>query len=84
MTDIGVAIEHLSKSGIEAFDGHGILVMPASSPEDIYPLAEKARRIFKEIGFEKSCRIDPYYYSKKQTITDIMYNQKGDLSNEGN
>ena len=75
MTDIGKAIEALKEHNIESFDGHGILVIPASSPEDIYPMAEKARRIFKEIGFEKSWRVDPYYYDKKISLTGVMFDE---------
>ena len=63
---------------ITAFEDSGILVIPCSSPEEIYDLATKVRSIFKEIGYSKSWRIDPYYYSKRNTLNDIMYNQKGD------
>ena len=44
------AIEYLEQKGITAFEGDGyILVIPVSSPEEIYDLAEKVRRYFKEI-----------------------------------
>lgn len=79
MTDIGKAIEALKEHNIESFDGHGILVIPASSPEDIYPMAEKARRIFKEIGFEKSWRIDPYYLDKRASLTGAMFDNSQKL-----
>lgn len=64
MTDILAAITRLDEEGIESFPGNGILVIPCDSPDDIYPLANKIRRIFKEIGFEKSWQIDPYYHQR--------------------
>ena len=79
MTDILKAIEALKDVGIEAFEGHGILVIPASSPEDIYPMAEKARRVFKEIGYEKSWRIDPYFFDKRSSLTSAMYDDSQEL-----
>lgn len=79
MTDILKAIDALKEVGIEAFEGHGILVIPASSPEDIYPMAEKARRVFKEMGYEKSWRIDPYYFDKLSSLTSAMYDDSQEL-----
>ena len=73
MTDIPVAIESLKKNGIEAFELSNILVIPVDKPDDIYPMANKARRVFKEIGYEKSWQIDPYYYEKRQTLNGEMY-----------
>ena len=66
MTDIKTAIEHLGTKGIEAFEGSNILIIPCTSPEQIYDLASKVRRIFKEIDFQKSWQIDPYFYDKKR------------------
>ena len=57
MTDISAAITRLKEDGIESFEGSGILIIPCNDPEAIYDLATKARRIFKEIGYEKSCRL---------------------------
>lgn len=73
MTDIPVAIGALKENGIEAFELSNILVIPVEKPGDIYPMANKARRVFKEIGYEKSWQIDPYYYEKRQTLTGDMY-----------
>lgn len=64
MTDILAAINALKEKGIEAFDVSNMLVIPVSNPEDIYPTVGKVRRIFKEIDYQKSWRIDPYYYAK--------------------
>lgn len=67
MISIESAIEALNKLyNIKAFESSGILVIPCSSPEEIFDLACKIRRIFKEIGYEKSWQIDPYYYQKKR------------------
>ena len=63
---IDKAILYLKEKGIESFEQAGILVIPASSPEEIYELASTIRRYFKECGYEKSWRIDPYYYLKKR------------------
>ena len=64
MTDISAAIARLKEDGIESFEGSGILIIPCDNPEVIYDLATKARRIFKEIGYEKSWQVDPYYRDK--------------------
>lgn len=73
MTDIAVAIKALEDNGIEGFESSGILVIPCDSPDDIYDMAGKARRIFKEIGFEKSWQIDPYYLERRKTLSGKMF-----------
>lgn len=73
MTDISKAIDALKKSSIESFEINNILVIPVAEPEDIYPIATKVRRIFKEIDFQKTWQIDPYYYSRHQSLTSEMY-----------
>ena len=69
-TDIANAVLYLKSKGIEAFEGSGILVVPASSPEEIYDLVHKVKRYFKECGYEKSWLIDPYYYQKHDVKGD--------------
>lgn len=64
MTDISVAIARLKEDGIESFEGSGILIIPCTEPEQIYDMVNKVRRIFKEIDYQKSWQIDPYYYQK--------------------
>ena len=64
MTDISAAIARLKKDGIESFEGSGILIIPCTEPEQIYDIANEVRRIFKEIDYQKSWQIDPYYYQK--------------------
>lgn len=73
MTDISTAIEALKGIGIESFELSRILVIPVDKPEDIYPTVEKARRVFKQIGYEKSWQVDPYYYEKRQNLNGQMY-----------
>lgn len=73
MIDIDEAIKCLKERGIEAFELGGVLTVPCESPDDIYDTAEKLRRIFKEIGFDKSWRIDPYYLEHRKTLTGEMY-----------
>lgn len=73
MTDIDIAIKKLKESGIEGFERMGILVIPVSSPDDIYDMATRCRRIFKEIEYEKSWQIDPYYIQNKDSLREAMY-----------
>jgi hypothetical protein len=47
--------------------------VPCESPDDIYDMADKLRKIFKEIGFDKSWRIDPYYLEHRKTLAADMY-----------
>lgn len=64
MTDISAAIARLKEDGIESFEGSGVLIIPCTEPEQIYDMAIKVRRILKEIDYQKSWLIDPYYYQK--------------------
>ena len=73
MISIDEAIKCLKERGIEAFELSGVLTVPCESPDDIYDMAEKLRRIFKEIGYEKSWRIDPYYLEHRKTLAADMY-----------
>ena len=73
MISIDEAVNILKMRGIEAFELSGVLTVPCSSPNDIYDTAEKLRRIFKEIGFDKSWRIDPYYLEHKKSLAASMY-----------
>ena len=73
MISIDEAVNILKERGIEAFELSGVLTVPCSSPDDIYDTAEKLRRIFKEIGYDKSWRIDPYYLEHKKSLTASMY-----------
>ena len=72
-SDIDRALLYLKEAGIEGFSQDGILVVPCDKPEDIYDTANKLRRLFKEIGYEKSWRIDPYYFDKRASLTGIMF-----------
>ena len=66
MSDILAAMTRLNEDGIESFEKSGILIIPCTNPDDIFDLATRARRIFKEIRYEKSWQVDPYYYQKKR------------------
>lgn len=72
MTDIRTAVEFLRSNSIDAFESGGIVVIPCSNPEEIYDMANIVRRYFKEIGYEKSWQINPYYY-------DTIKRMKGDF-----
>lgn len=73
MTDMDKAMAYLKDNGVESFESSGILVIPCSSPEEIYDMATRVRRYFKEIGFEKSWQIDPYYIERRCGLTAEMY-----------
>lgn len=75
MIDIDEAVDILKMRGIEAFELSGVLTVPCSCPDDIYDTAEKLRKIFKEIGFQKSWRIDPYYLEHRKTLAADMYDE---------
>ena len=84
-SDVNGALLYLKENDIEAFEVDNILTIPVSKPEEIYDMATKARRLFKEIGFEKSWRIDPYYIEHHSGLREEMYGHtKGDLNNEFN
>lgn len=78
-SDIDRALLYLKERGIEGFSQDSILVIPCSSPEEIYDMAGKVRRIFKEIGYEKSWRIDPYYFDRKNSLTGQMYDNSQEI-----
>lgn len=67
------AIAALKEQGIEAFELMSILTIPVESPEDIEPMVTKCTTLFKEIGYNKSWRIDPYYYEKHQSLSAEMF-----------
>lgn len=60
------AIKYLKENGIEAFEGSGILIIPCTSPEEIYNLVYRVKTLLKDVGYEKSWQIDPYYYERKR------------------
>lgn len=73
MTDISKAIEALKEQGIEGFERSGILVIPVTSAEEIFDIVTKAKRVFKEIDYQKSWQVDAYYYERRQSLTGQMY-----------
>ena len=64
MSDINAAIKYLKEKGIEAVDCSGILTIPCDGPDKIIDLVSICKRYFKEIGYEKSWQINPYYYDE--------------------
>ena len=65
MTDMGAAVGYLKQNGIEAVEGSGILVVPCHSPAEVMNLVGVVKRYLKDIGYEKSWQINPYYYEVK-------------------
>jgi hypothetical protein len=72
-SDINGALLYLKNEGIEAFDLDNILVVPCESAEEIYNTAEKVRRLLKECGYEKSWRIDPYFFERRNSLSEAMF-----------
>jgi hypothetical protein len=71
MTDMDKAVAELKKEGLDAIEVGGILVIPFDyvhecTEDEFYKLISKIKYIFKEIGFDKSWQIDPYYYERKR------------------
>ena len=62
MTNVTEAVRYLRKQGIEAVERAGILVVPASSPLEVLDLVGVVKRYLKEINYDKSWLIDPYFY----------------------
>ena len=66
------AIKFLEQNGIESFEQAGILVVPVSSVVEMYKMISTVKSLLKECGYEKSWRIDPYYYeNKSKEIADF-------------
>lgn len=70
------AIAALKELGIESFELMGILTIPVESPEDIEPMVSKCTTLFKEIGYNKSWRVDPYYYEHHQSLAAEMFDNQ--------
>lgn len=61
MTNIDIAIKHLKKYGIESFEKGGILVIPCEGPSELFDTVNKVKRYLKEIEYDKSWEVNPYY-----------------------
>ncbi len=73
MTDFDTTIAFLKTKGIESFELMNILVIPVTSCEHLDQVAKDIKRLLNEVGYEKSWRLDPYFYEKRQTIEAEMY-----------
>lgn len=60
------AIKYLKDNGIEVFKNAGILTVPVSTPDEIYEKISIIKNLLKEIGYEKSWMVDPYYYQRRR------------------
>lgn len=72
------AIAHLKAHGIESFELMNILTIPVDSPEEIEPMVSKLTKLLKECGYNKSWRVDPYYYEKHSSLTADMFEEVKD------
>lgn len=70
MTDISTAVDYLKSNGVDAVEGSGILVIPydyiSEFPDEFTKIVSKVKGLLKEIGYDKSWQIDPYYYTKRR------------------
>lgn len=71
MTDISAAMKYLKENEIDAVEVGGILVIPYDyihdgDADEIYKVISKLKGLLKDIDFNKSWMIDPYYYDKKR------------------
>ena len=64
MSDISKAMIHLKSRGIECFDKMGVLVIPVDDPSKLDSTVSTIKHMLKEIDYEKSWQVDPYYYEK--------------------
>ncbi len=67
------AIQYLKENGIEAFELMGILVIPTDSPETLDIFVSKVKKLLQACGYEKSWRVDPYYYEREQERSKYGY-----------
>ena len=51
----------------------GILVIPVSSCEHLDQTAKDIKRLLDDIGYDKSWRLDPYYYERHESVIGEMY-----------
>ena len=73
MDEFQKAIEYLKMKGVEAFVLMNILTIPVESVNQIEPMAGRIRKLLKDCGYQKSWRIDPYYYERHNSVTADMY-----------
>ena len=69
------AVIFLKSKGIDAFEQMNILVIPIEKDQLVVldQIAKDMKRYLQECGYEKSWRIDPYYYENRQTLSGEMY-----------
>ena len=75
MATIEEAIEYLKQRGITAHDCSNILTVPCSSPEEICNIVSKLKSLLKEVGYQKSWSVDPYYIQRHESLTSQMFDE---------
>lgn len=73
MNEFEKAIAHLKTKGIEAFELMNILTIPVESAENLDQVAKDIKRYLQECGYEKSWRLDPYFYERHRSIEGEMF-----------
>lgn len=58
------AIAYLNSKGIASFEHAGVLVIPVSAPTDIDTTVRNVKRYLKEVGYDKSWMVSPYFYER--------------------
>lgn len=73
---IDEAILYLKSLGYtDCYEHMGILVIPMCDLSKLGQCAGRLKKIFKEIGYEKSWSIlpNPHYFERKDSVTGEMY-----------
>lgn len=67
------AIEYLKEHDIESFELSGVLVIPVSSANEILPMVSNVKAYLKDISYNKSWAVDPYFYEKRGKIEHDLF-----------
>lgn len=79
------AIKYLKERGIESFELMGILTIPIDSPDKLDSFVSTVSKLLKECGYNKSWRVDPYYYERHSSVeADIFDAKNADNIMDGN
>ncbi len=63
-------IEHLKENGYDAVEVGGVLVIPYDyihdDPDKFCDTISRLKSLLKDVDYDKSWQIDPYYYDRKR------------------
>ena len=73
MDKMEIAIKRLKEANFQAFEQAGILVIPCEGPEVLEETVSYVKSILKEIGYDKSWRVDPYFFDEKALEREMYH-----------